>query len=56
VAFRVPIVRRDAGLSVCREAGWGRHFTDYPTLRATPGKLLANRLPDVAVLTSWWLT
>ena len=30
----------------------GRHFTDYPTLRATLDKLLANRLPDVTLLTA----
>lgn len=29
----------------------GRHFTDYPLLRATLDALLANRLPDVEVLT-----
>jgi hypothetical protein len=29
----------------------GRHFTDSPTLRATPDALLANRLPDVELLT-----
>jgi hypothetical protein len=29
----------------------GRHFTDYPTLRATLDKLLAHRLHDVELLT-----
>jgi NADPH-dependent 2,4-dienoyl-CoA reductase/sulfur reductase-like enzyme len=29
----------------------GRRFSDYPTLRATLDKLLANRLPDVELLT-----
>jgi hypothetical protein len=30
----------------------GRHFTDYPLLRATLDALLANRLPDVELLTT----
>ena len=29
----------------------GRHFTDYPALRAFLDALLANRLPDMEVLT-----
>ena len=29
----------------------GRHFADYPALRAALDALLANRLPDVEVLT-----
>jgi hypothetical protein len=28
----------------------GRHFTDYPLLRATLDALLTNRLPDVELL------
>jgi hypothetical protein len=30
----------------------GRHFTDFPTLRVTLDALLANRLPDVELLTT----
>lgn len=30
----------------------GRHFTDYPLLRATLDTLLANRLPEVELLTT----
>jgi hypothetical protein len=30
----------------------GRHFTDYPALRAVLDVLLANRLPDVELLTA----
>ena len=30
----------------------GRHFTDYPLLRATLDALLANRFPDVELLTA----
>ena len=30
----------------------GRHFTNYPTLRAALDALLANRLPDVELLTA----
>lgn len=30
----------------------GRHFTDYPSLRAALDVLLANRLPDVVLLTA----
>jgi hypothetical protein len=30
----------------------GRHFTDYPTLRATLDALQAHRLPDVELLTA----
>jgi hypothetical protein len=30
----------------------GRHFTNYPLLRATLDALLANRLPDVELLTT----
>lgn len=29
----------------------GRHFTDYPALRAVFDALLAKRLPDVELLT-----
>jgi hypothetical protein len=31
----------------------GRYFTDYPLLRATLDALLANRLPDVELLTAF---
>jgi hypothetical protein len=30
----------------------GRHFTNYPLLRATLDTLLANRLPEVELLTT----
>jgi hypothetical protein len=30
----------------------GRHFTNYPALRAALDSLLANRLPDVELLTA----
>jgi hypothetical protein len=30
----------------------GRHFTNYPALRAALDALLVNRLPDVELLTA----
>jgi hypothetical protein len=30
----------------------GRHFTNYPALRAALGALVANRMPDVELMTT----
>jgi hypothetical protein len=39
-------------MSFCVLIAGGRHLTDFATLRATLDKLLANRLPDVELLTT----